>query len=121
MTAGLFLLVMLGGAIGAVVRFAAIHLTRRTRFPWAVLVVNAVGSFVAGLAVAAGTVLGPGWTPVLVSGFCAGLTTYSTFAVDTVRLWQGGRGRAALGNAVTNLALGIGAAALGVAIGLTFV
>jgi len=121
MTPDLFLLVMLGGAVGAVVRFAAVHLTRRTRFPWAVLVMNAVGSFIAGLTVAAGGELSPEWTPIIVSGFCAGLTTYSTFAVDTVRLWQSGRGRSALGNAVSNLALGIGAAALGVAIGLTFI
>lgn len=121
MTLGLFLLVMVAGAVGAVARFAAVHLTRRSRFPWAILVVNAVGSFVCGLAIAAASALGPDWTLILATGFCGGLTTYSTFAVDTVRLWQAGRGRAALGNALTNLALGIGAAALGVAIGLTFI
>ncbi len=119
MTPGLFLLVMAGGAVGALLRFAAVHLTRRTRFPWAVLVVNAVGSFVCGVFVAAGTVNDSAWTPIVVSGFCGGLTTYSTFAVDTVRLWQDHRGRAALGNALANLALGIGAAALGVGLGLT--
>ena len=121
MTPLLLLLVMAGGMVGALARFGAVHLTRRTRFPWAVLVINAAGSLVCGLAVAASAAIGSDWALVIGTGVCGGLTTYSTFAVDTVRLWQSGRGRAAVGNAVTNLALGIGAAALGVGIGLTFI
>jgi len=118
MTPVLFLLAVAAGVVGALVRFAAIHLTRRTRFPWATLVVNAVGSLLAGLAVTAA--LDPAAGLLVASGFCGGLTTYSTFAVDSVRLWQSARGRAAFGNVLANLALGIGAAALGVGIGLTF-
>ncbi len=121
MTVGVFVLVMVAGAVGAVARFGAVHLTRRSRFPWAVLVVNAVGSFVCGVAVAAVGSLGSDWSLIIATGFCGGLTTYSTFAVDSVRLWQSGRGRAAVGSVLANLALGIGAAALGVAIGLTFI
>jgi len=118
MTPVVLLLALAAGVAGALLRFAAIHLTRRTRFPWATLVVNAVGSFIAGLAVTA--VLGTEVGVVVTSGFCGGLTTYSTFAVDSVRLWRSARGRAAFGNVLASLALGIGAAALGVGIGLTF-
>jgi len=111
-------LVVAAGALGAVVRFAATRIAARERFPYAVLVVNAIGSLIAGLAIAFATALGPEVTTIVVTGFCGGLTTFSTFSVDTIRLAVRGRLLAAIGNVAANLALGVGAAALGCALGL---
>ena len=48
---------------------------------------------------------------ILVTGFCGGLTTFSTWTVETIELLDGGRWRAAILNVVVTLTLGIAAAA----------
>jgi fluoride exporter len=79
------LLVALGAAVGAPVRYLAGHyLDRRT--PWGTLVVNLAGS--AGLGALVGVAVDGHWQALLGTGFCGGLTTYSAFAVQTV---HGGR------------------------------
>jgi CrcB protein len=108
--------VLLAGALGALARFGVSRaLASRPRFPWAVLLVNVVGSaiggVVLGLAEAGG--LSPEWRLILLTGFCGGLTTFSTFSVETVQLVLDGRSRIALGSVAANLTLGIAAAAAG--------
>ena len=109
------------GVVGALLRHGAAVLAARTRFPIAVLIVNAVGSLVGGVAIGAASALPPAAQLILVSGFCGALTTFSTFAADTVRLALTGRAGAALWNVISNLALGLGCAALGAALGLAVV
>ena len=76
------LLVAAGAALGATLRFwVAHHLDDRT--PWGTLAVNVAGSFVLGLLV--GSDPSAHALALLGTGFCGGLTTYSTFAVQTVR------------------------------------
>lgn len=102
-------LVALGAAVGAVLRFVvASRLDGRT--PWGTLAVNVAGSFVIGLLVAA-SVDGDAYA-LLGVGFCGGLTTYSSFAVQTVRL--GPRG---LAYAAGTVVLSLGAVVLGHAVG----
>jgi CrcB protein len=110
--------VLVAGMAGALVRHGAAVLGVRARFPVAILVVNAVGSLIAGLAMGFSPLLGPELSLIVLTGFCGGLTTFSTFSVDTVRLALEGRGWAALGNVLANLALGIGAASLGAGIAI---
>jgi CrcB protein len=106
------LLVMLGGALGAPARYLVDLLVTSRHdgvFPWGTLTVNAVGSLVAGGAVAAVTGLGgPDWLlTLLVVGFCGALTTFSTFAFETVRLLQEGAGLEAGLNCLASVLVGL--------------
>ncbi len=81
------LLVALGAAVGAPLRYLAGHFLDR-RVPWGTLVVNLAGSALLGALV--GAAVNGGWMALLGTGFCGGLTTYSAFAVQSV---HGGRRR----------------------------
>ena len=74
------LLVALGAAVGAPLRFV---LASRLDgdFPWGTLAVNVGGSFLLGLFSA--LALTDHAIALLGTGFCGGLTTYSAFAVQT--------------------------------------
>ena len=72
------LLVALGAAVGAPLRFLAGHWLDG-RFPWGTLLVNVAGSFLLGLFSA--LALGEHPMALLSIGFCGGFTTYSAFAV----------------------------------------
>lgn len=111
-------LVLLGGAIGAPLRYLADQLVSSRHdsvFPWGTFAVNVVGSLVLGM-VAAGVAtagLAP-WSLVLVgTGVCGALTTFSTFGYETVRLVEDGALLVAGANALGSLALGVAACAAG--------
>lgn len=74
--------VALGAAIGASARYVVGHLLD-ARLPWGTITVNVAGSFLLGLLTGAG--LTGEALAFLGIGFCGGLTTYSTFALQTVR------------------------------------
>jgi CrcB protein len=78
------LLVALGAAVGAPLRYLIASSFDSERFPWGTLVVNVAGSFLLGLFVAAD--MSDHWLALLGTGFCGGFTTYSAFAVQTHRL-----------------------------------
>lgn len=100
------LLVALGAAVGAPLRYlAGRHLDRR--LPWGTLVVNLFGSAVLGALLGAAVDGDP--LALLGTGFCGGLTTYSSFAVQAVR---GGR-RRGTAYAVTTVTGCLAAATLG--------
>ncbi len=108
-------LVGTGGAIGAILRYGVANLLLRWRgphtFPISTLVVNVIGSFVLGVVIFGGG----GDEPRLLIGVgaCGAFTTYSSFSVQTVRLWEDGKHGYAIVNAVGNFVLS--ATALGVA------
>jgi CrcB protein len=104
-------LVGTGGAIGALLRSAVSARLDSEQLPAGTLAVNVVGSFV--LAVL--TFLGVGSDVVLLvgTGACGSFTTFSSFAVDTVELWETDRRVRAAGNAVGTL--GGALAAIGLA------
>ena len=104
-------LVALGAAVGAPVRHLAGHHLDR-HLPWGILLVNVAGSFLLGLFLAFG--LSGSSLALLGSGFCGGLTTYSSFAVQTTSLGP----RDGTLNAALTLALGLTAATLGHALAL---
>ena len=97
--------VVLAGAVGALVRY----LVSLIGGVWAVLLVNVVGSFIAGLAIG----LSGDLQLIVATGFCGGLTTFSTFSVNTVELAMKGKWNAAVSAVIANLVLGVIAAAAG--------
>ena len=107
------LLVLLGGAVGASARYLTdVTVQRRhgTDVPWGTWTVNVLGSFVLGVVAESG----PHWVLILVgTGFCGALTTFSTFAYETVRLREQGRSGLAVSNVAGSLAVGLLAAVLG--------
>ncbi len=118
MTPLVLLAVAVGGALGAVLRhLVSVSLAGRGRIPWGVLVVNVVGSFIAGLAL--GLPLDATAKLLVLTGFCGGLTTFSTLAVDTIQLVLAGKHLAALASVGLTLALGIPAALVGLLLALT--
>jgi CrcB protein len=108
------LLVMLGGALGAVTRYIVDRLMPAWDIPLATLAVNVVGSFLLGLlAGLGGTVPGPVGA-LIGTGFCGALTTYSSFAFQTMDLPSR---RAGALNVAATLVIGFGAVWVGHALG----
>ena len=110
---------IVAGALGTVLRYlTARALTPRSRFPWAVLLVNVVGSAIGGVVLGLATIGGvdAGIRLIVLTGFCGGLTTFSTWSVDTVQLLQEGKWRWVGLSVAGNLVLGISAAAAAYAI-----
>jgi CrcB protein len=88
-------LVLIGGAVGALLRYLTGLFVRSRHdgaFPWGTFVVNVVGSLVLGAtAGAVHAADGPAWLLTLVgTGLCGALTTFSTFGLETVRLVEEG-------------------------------
>lgn len=116
LTPGLIAAVALGGALGALVRYlVTVALAGRETPPGPVVIVNVVGSLLSGLAL--GTVTDPVLLVVALSGFCGGLTTFSTLSVESVQLVMDGRGRRAAGGMLVNVVAGVTAVAIGTALG----
>lgn len=104
------LLVALGAAVGAPLRFLAAH-HFDGRAPWGTLAVNVLGSAALGLFSALS--LSGSTMALLGTGLCGGFTTYSAFAVQAF-----GLGRiAGTAYAVATLALCILGASVGFAFG----
>ena len=81
-----------GGALGAVARHYVVHwvaLSAGTSFPWGILSVNVIGSFIMGVLVEAMTLF---WTPslelraFLTVGLLGAFTTFSSFSLDVAIL-----------------------------------
>jgi fluoride exporter len=114
----IILAVFAGGMVGAPARYLvdrAIQARRDTVFPWGTLVVNLAGSLVIGFLLGAQRHLGlpPVAFALLGTGLCGGLTTFSTFSYETLRLLEDGAvGEAGL-NVIGSLAAGVLLAWLG--------
>lgn len=107
-----------GGSLGAVSRYLLDGLVQdRTsgRFPFGTLTVNVVGSFILGcIAALASLFLGLQWTSTLVgTGFCGGMTTWSTASWETIHLAEQGATSTAVKYLLTNLAASLIAAGAG--------
>lgn len=108
--------VFLGGGCGAVSRYVLglLMLALFPYFPLGTLLVNLVGSAVAGFLLGRFPSVGtPTWRLFLMTGFLGGFTTFSAFSLETAQMWiEQHRGEALL-NLGLNLLGGLLAVALG--------
>ena len=112
---------VVAGALGAPVRYlvdGAVAERVEGAFPWGTFVVNGSGSFLLGLLTGLALYHAFPKTPkvVLGTGFCGAYTTFSTFTFETVRLVEEGALNEAFRNALGTLAVGVAAAAAGLAL-----
>ncbi|MFC3115176.1 fluoride efflux transporter CrcB [Cellvibrio fontiphilus] len=91
-----WLAIALGGALGSLLRFAAVgYLTPLLgiRFPLGTFIVNIVGSFLIGVAyvlLVEKTTLSAEWRLFFITGVLGGFTTFSAFSLEILQLWQTG-------------------------------
>jgi len=107
------LAVMLGGALGSLVRhWCTLWIVQRhgETFPWATITVNVTGCFVVGfvsawLAPTGSLAVSPATRLFVVVGFLGGFTTFSAFSLQTLVLAQQGRWLAVGANVFGSVAL----------------
>ena len=90
------MVIAVGASLGAWLRWI-LGMKLNALFPTippGTVVANMVGGYIIGLAIAflaASPTLSPEWRLLIITGFCGGLTTFSTFSAETVALIQEGR------------------------------
>jgi len=90
------LLVALGGGIGSTARYLCQKWFNENYphpFPWGTFLVNLFGCFLIGVIYAASeksTAISPQTRLLLITGFCGGFTTFSTFAFENMSLLRSG-------------------------------
>ena len=116
MTAPVVVAVLVAGIMGGLARYGiSLALAKRPSFPWAVLVVNVLASAFGGVALGLADkgIVSAEWRLILLTGICGGLSTFSTWSVETVQLIQSGRWRTALASVSLNLVVSLAVAVLG--------
>ena len=109
-----FLIVFLGGGLGAALRHGVNLVSARTlgtAFPYATLIENVTGSLVMGLLVAYFAFKGgptQHWRLFFTTGILGGYTTFSAFSLDTVLLYERGQLGLALLYVALSVAVSIG-------------
>ena len=121
---GSVLLLALGGSTGTIARYALSEWFKLREwvehFPWHTFTINAIGSFRRLGAVVLVCQMhnsGLGWLLLLGTGFCGGFTTFSTFSVEALRLFEKDRPAAALGYVIGSVVAGVLGAWAGVRTG----
>ena len=116
-----YLLVGLGGFIGAIARFEvarAIGALFESRFPWGTFAINVSGSFLLGvLSVIVAQKTAPDSEALRLAlgvGFLGAFTTFSTFEFETHALLDDGSWVMALANMIASLLLGLVAVRAGI-------
>ncbi len=114
-----FLQVALGGALGASARYGVgvgiVRMIGHQSFPLGVITVNIVGSFLMGVFVTVAANRGlTHWAPFLMTGVLGGFTTFSSFSLEAMNLYE----RGAVGQAALYVGLSVFASLAGIALGV---
>ena len=118
-----WLLVMLGGSLGAASRYGVSLLSARffgPQFPYGTMLVNLAGCFLIGLLFALADrsrLLTPDVRLLLITGYLGALTTFSTFSLETVSAGRAGLTLQALTNILINNLGGLSLTWLGLRLG----
>ena len=113
--------IALGGAGGAVGRYLLsnrVHSLREGHWPMGTLLVNILGSTAIGVVfvLLEKSHIHPDWRGVLVVGFLGAFTTFSTFSLETISLWESGHAVHALGYMLTSAVACVLAAGAAIAV-----
>jgi len=106
-----YIAIAFGGAIGAVSRYwlySAVQRLHDSGFPLGTFVVNVLGSFLIGVffvLLAEKAQISEQWRPIIVVGFLGGLTTFSTFSLDALLLFEQGHYNTALFYIISSIVL----------------
>jgi CrcB protein len=103
-----FIAVATGGMLGCLLRWALAMFFNRyfPSIPPGTLAANLIGCYIIGMALAFFTTyphFAPEWRLFVTTGFCGGLTTFSTFSAEVVLLLQSGRMAWVLGAVAAHL------------------
>ena len=111
-------MVFLGGGLGSICRFGISRLlaAQGQDFPWATLWANLLSSFLLGTLIGLRIKghLPVAWQYLLMAGFCGGFSTFSTFAFESLALFQDGKWEHGFGNIAISLVLGLAAVYAGI-------
>lgn len=103
-----YLIVAFGGSLGAISRYATVMFTQNVwglRFPYGTLIVNTLGSFLAGffLTLLVGRFSAEEyWRLFFFTGFLGAYTTFSSFAAESLFLFEQGQWLKLLTNILAN-------------------
>lgn len=112
-----------GGFLGSVCRYLLtriITLQWSSAIPYGTFTVNILGSFLIGLlgGLFLNSSFASSYSPqirlLLITGFCGGFTTFSTFSLEMIELFQSGTWMLSLGYALVSILLGFTAVLLGI-------
>lgn len=118
------LLLVLGGSLGTLSRYGIALLAVRlfgSKFPWGTLIVNLSGCFLIGLAFALAergmNIMNPAARLFFITGYLGALTTFSSFALETVNAWRAETILVAVANFLANNIAGAALVFLGLWVG----
>jgi len=102
-----YLLVILGGGIGALLRYLSTQFVNsifKTQFSFGTLFVNCVGALLIGFLINFFDVysLNVKWKLLIITGFLGGYTTFSAYSLETVQYFINGNIKFAVINILTN-------------------
>ncbi|PGZ10219.1 fluoride efflux transporter CrcB [Bacillus cereus] len=112
------LLVATGGFLGAITRFAISNWFKernKTSFPLATFLINMTGAFLLGYIIGKG--INTSWQLLLGTGFIGAFTTFSTFKLESIQLFNRKNYRVLLLYLSTTYIIGITFAFLGMKLG----
>jgi CrcB protein len=119
-----YLFVFIGAGLGGMLRHAVNIFSLRLfgpAFPWGTFIINVSGSFLMGivtgyLAFKTHAAVSPNLRLLLTAGIIGGYTTFSTFSLDAISLWERGAALHALLYIVFSVMLGVSALLAGLSL-----
>jgi fluoride exporter len=117
-----FLAISVAAILGANLRYVISRVAAKEFgpvFPYGTLIINIVGSFIVGLFVIWTTervLVDPRWRLLVVVGFCGSFTTFSSYAFESMSLFERGQWGLMLANVFANNLLCLAGALAGMAV-----